>query len=279
MSTAPAAEPALAPPPPPAPSLGSLRDLLLFLLLATALFPLVQFSALYLLVLYARGASPNVAWERLLNQVIERNQYNAFFAVPVQMTYYLLLLLLLYAVVRRRGLRFGPALALRALGPASAVLTLVTGTTLALVITMASVLHPPKEQLAIDRLMSTRAAAELVIVAAVLIAPLVEELLFRGYIYTLLEGLWGSNRAVVTSGLLFGAIHFPQLWPEEFQMALLCVVGLILSLTRARTGSTTASICLHFAYNGTLSALFLLSPAFRALPALPLPLLALLRPS
>ncbi len=278
MSTAPAAEPAPPPPPPPAASLGGLRDLLIFLLFATALFPLVQFSALYLLVFAARGESPHTGWERLLNQVIERNQYNAFFAVPVQVTYYLLLLLLLYAVVRRRGLPFGPTLALRRLTPAPALLILITGFTLALVIQMANFLHPPEKDLAIERLMSTQAAAELVIVAGVLVAPLVEELLFRGYIYTLLEGLWGTNLAVVTSGLLFGALHFPQLWPAYFQMALLCVVGLIFSLTRARTGSTTASICLHFAYNGTISLLFLLSPGYHALPALPLPLLALLGP-
>ncbi|MGH9862465.1 MAG: lysostaphin resistance A-like protein, partial [Candidatus Acidiferrales bacterium] len=205
-------------------------------------------------------------------------QYNAFFAVPVQVTYYLLLLLLLDAVVRRRRLSFGPALALRALTPAPALLTFVTGFTLALVIQVANFLVPPPRELAIDRMMSTRASAELVIAAALLVAPLVEELLFRGYIYTLLEGLWGSNRAVVTSGLLFGALHAPQLWPGYFQMALLCVVGLIFSLTRARTGSTTASISLHFAYNGTISLLFLLSPTFRALPAVSLPLLALLTP-
>jgi membrane protease YdiL (CAAX protease family) len=97
-------------------------------------------------------------------------------------------------------------------------------------------------------------------------APLVEELIFRGYIYTVLERLWGVAPAVLLSGVLFGSIHFPQLWPGYFQMFLLCVVGVVFSLARARTGTTLASVALHFGYNAAISLLFLFSENFRDLP-------------
>ena len=106
---------------------------------------------------------------------------------------------------------------------------------------------------------------------AILAAPLAEELVFRGYIYTLIESRWSVAAAILTSGLMFGAIHFPQLWPGYAQMATLCVVGLAFSATRALTGSTTAAVLMHFSYNAMLSVGFLYSDEFANLPALFLP--------
>ena len=116
-----------------------------------------------------------------------------------------------------------------------------------------------------DELFTSRAAALLVVGASLLVAPLVEELIFRGYIYTLLERVWGAGAAVLTSGVLFGSIHFLQLWPGYFQMALLCLVGVTFSLARARTGSTTSSMLMHLGYNATISLGYLFSPEFRQL--------------
>ena len=269
--------PPLAPPPEPAPglapprlpSLGDVRELLLFLLAALALFILVQSAALYLLAASTRPEHPGLPWPELLRQVAERHQFDAFFAVPVQVVYYALLLLLLYAMVRaRRGLPFWSSLALRSLPWGHAVQALAAGILLALLINLLNLVIPPPEPLAFDRLFTGRAAALLIISASLLLAPLVEEIVFRGYIYGVLERLWGVTPAVLGSGLLFGSIHFPQLWPGFFQMLLLCLVGVVFSLARARTGTTVASIVLHFGYNATISFFFLLSPTFRALPAL-----------
>lgn len=261
---------------PPAPTraalpprtLGGLFDLIAFLASAVGLLLLVQFAALSLLVYNARERYPHLAWGELAKRITESVQYNAFFAVPVQLTYSALVLLLLYALVRgRRGLPFWSSLALAPLRPAHVAAALAAGGLLSLIIQAANLLLPPPEPLAIDRLFSSRAAAWLVIAAGVLVAPFVEELIFRGYIYTLLEQRWGMTSAVLASGLLFGAIHFHQLYPGYFQMVLISVVGLVFSLARARAGTVLASILLHFTYNATLSLLFLLSPQFRNLPA------------
>lgn len=269
MSTAPVPEPPLAgqetSPPPP----GHLHDLFLFLLLAVLLFPLVQLAAVNLLAFRARAGSPDLSWDKLIEQVIERHQYDAFFAVPMQIVYYALLLGVLYALVRvRRQLPFWSSLRVRLLPVAQLSQGLVAGVLLALLVNLLNVVFPPPEPLAFDRLFSSRAAALLVISASLLMAPLVEEIIFRGYIYTVLERAWGMTAAVLVSGLLFGSIHFAQLWPAFFQMFLLCLVGVVFSLARARTGTTLASIVLHFGYNAAISALFIVSPTFRSLPAL-----------
>jgi len=262
---------AAAPPPPPPPSSsthGGLRELAYFLLAAFALFLIVQFTALYFLVWEAAQRSPGRDWTELSREVSERHQGNTFLIVPVQAVSYALLLLLLYILIRRRGLPFWSSLAVSRLPAGQVATALVAGVLLALLVQLANALYPPPEPLALDRLFSSRAAAQLIMVASILLAPLVEEIVFRGYIYGLLERIWGATSAVLASGLLFGSIHFAQLWPGFFQMFLLCVVGLVFSVTRAQTGNTSAAIAVHFGYNATISALFLLSPAFRALPAL-----------
>lgn len=248
-------------------SLGGLRELLVFLLAAVALFPLVQYAGLWVYLYFMQQQSPGAGLPELLDEAIRRVQFNAFFLVPVQVAYGLLLLLLLYGLVSRvRGLPFWRSLALKALPPQSIGSALLAGGLLALVVQVSNLISPPPETLGIDRLFTSRLAAALIVVVSVTVAPFIEELVFRGYIYTLLEGAWGMTPAVLASGLLFGSIHFPQLYPGYFQMLLLCVVGIVFSLARARTGTVVASMVLHCAYNGTISLLFLLSPQFRELP-------------
>lgn len=258
----------LLPAPEPAPSLGGLRQLILFLLAALGLFLLVQAVSVSLILYSAHQQNPKLAWGALVRRVEQRVQYNAFFLVPVQLVYSVVLVGLLYAWVRlRRGLPFWRTLAVQGLAHRNIVPALAGGILLAVLATYASSLLPPPKELPFDKLLSSRAAALLVIAASVLVAPVVEELVFRGYIYTVLERVWGLVPAVLASGLLFGSIHFPQLWPGYVQMALLCLVGVAFSLARARTGNTLASILMHLAYNVTISAFYLASREFQALPA------------
>jgi membrane protease YdiL (CAAX protease family) len=174
--------------------------------------------------------------------------------------------LLYLLVTHRHRLPFGQSLRLRPLPVSQLGQGLVAGALLALLVNFLNAIFPPVETPAFERLFSSQAAALLVIAASLLMAPLVEELIFRGYIYTVLERLWGVVPAVLLSGVLFGSIHFPQLWPGYFQMFLLCVVGVVFSLARARTGTTLASVALHFGYNAAISLLFLFSENFRDLP-------------
>lgn len=266
MNTAAAPEAAPAGSTPAPPSLGGLLELIVFLASAVGLYLVVQSTALFALMYAAHRDSPQLARSEMVRQVIERAQYNAFFVVPVQLVFYVLLVLLLYTCVSRRRLPFWSSLAWRPLRWTGGGLAVLAGGLLALLIQFSSALVPPPEQLPFDRLFTSRAAVWLVFAMAVLIAPFVEELVFRGFIYTLLERLWGMTPAVLLSGILFGSIHFPQLYPGYFQMLLLCAVGIVFSVARARTGTVMASILLHLGYNTALTVLFLFSPQFQKLP-------------
>jgi membrane protease YdiL (CAAX protease family) len=231
--------------------LGGLVDLILFLLTAGILMLVVAQVALVL--------SRKPAAEVLLDPI---------FNVQVQVAFYVLLTGLVFVMVRfRRGLNFAEALALRSLTGPQVAATLFGGAVLALAIAGLNSFFPPEQALPIEQMFSTRTSIYFLAGMAVLVAPLVEEIVFRGYIYSLLEPLWGKTGAVITSGLLFGSIHFPQLWPGYFQMATICLVGIILSLTRARTGNTTTAIILHLGYNALLSVGLLLSPDLPPSPA------------
>lgn len=248
----------------PASHLGGLSHLFAFvsaaLLLMIALPNLAVAVALPVLLQKNPGLTPGQALDQL--------RFNAFFVVPVQVVTSALLVLLIYVFVRRRALPFWKSLALRPLNPLHLLPLLLGGGLLALLVVFASALVPPPEKLPFDKLFSSQSAAWLIIGLALLLAPIVEEMVFRGYIYTLLETRFGMAPAVLVSGLLFGLWHFPQYYPGYFQMFLICVVGLAFSLVRAGSRTLLASILAHFAYNATVSLHFLASEQFRSLPAL-----------
>ena len=247
--------------------LGGLLDLLLFLLLAIFLYLTVQLIAVAAYLFLAHTQHPGVPWSDLEHQLVEEVSQNVFFLIPIQLAYYVLLLAALYILLRRvREVPFWSSLGFRALPARRLALGFILGFILAPVIQGANLLFPPPEPLLLEKLFTSKSAAALLLGVAVFAAPFVEELLFRGYIYTLLERLWGALPAVLVSGFLFGAIHFYQLWPGWFQMLLICIVGFVFSTVRARAGSTLASIAVHFGYNFALAVFFLISPQFRHLP-------------
>jgi membrane protease YdiL (CAAX protease family) len=91
-----------------------------------------------------------------------------------------------------------------------------------------------------------RMALVLLVVIAVIVAPVVEETYFRGWIFTSLRQSWGRWPAVIISALLFGLAHY-----ESTHLYALAVfpLGLILAALRERTGSAGTSMLFHAANN------------------------------
>lgn len=77
------------------------------------------------------------------------------------------------------------------------------------------------------------------------LAPLVEELVFRGLLYGWLESRWGGGIAFVASSLAFAAAHV-----EPAHALLVLPLGLLFGLLRWRTGSLWPSLVAHMANNG-----------------------------
>ena len=82
------------------------------------------------------------------------------------------------------------------------------------------------------------------IVLAVIIAPITEEVVFRGYLYGVIKKYGGQVAAMATTALLFAAVHqnIPAI-PALFLLA----VGF--TLAYELTGSLWAPILMHMLYN------------------------------
>jgi membrane protease YdiL (CAAX protease family) len=85
-----------------------------------------------------------------------------------------------------------------------------------------------------------------VMVAAVVIAPITEEVLFRGYFYPVLKRIAGPLPAALGISVVFGAIHNNALgFPG------LTVLALALTLAYEWSGSIVVSIFMHAWFNAT----------------------------
>jgi len=93
----------------------------------------------------------------------------------------------------------------------------------------------------------------LLMAMAVLVAPLVEETVFRGYLYPLFAKSFGILPGILLTGVLFGLMHGAQLAWTWGIVGLLIVVGIIFTFARAQTGTVLASFLLHLGYNSMIA--------------------------
>jgi membrane protease YdiL (CAAX protease family) len=114
-------------------------------------------------------------------------------------------------------------------------------------------IQTPKD-IPIQELFKYRNTALLFMAMAVFIAPLVEETIFRGYLYPVLARTFGVATGIFTTGVLFGLMHGAQLGWTWTLVALLTFVGVVFTTVRARTGSVLASYMLHLGYNSFIAA-------------------------
>lgn len=150
-----------------------------------------------------------------------------------------------------RGLRIGT------LGPGgAAMLCVLGGFMLAIVVQIASALVGKPTELPIEALFRNRRNVLMIMSIGVLLAPVVEETIFRGFIYPVAARSLGVPGGIVFTGTLFGMLHAPQLWGGWGQIALLIVVGIAFTTTRARTGTVVATYFLHLGYNSFLFLAF-----------------------
>jgi len=87
---------------------------------------------------------------------------------------------------------------------------------------------------------------------AVTIAPIYEELFYRGYLYPAIEQAWDTKTAVIIVTGLFTLGHIPQLWGDWAGIFVILCIGALLTVLRAVTNSTKFCVIAHFGYNLSL---------------------------
>jgi membrane protease YdiL (CAAX protease family) len=175
--------------------------------------------------------------------------------VAVQFVWWALLLGFIYAVVSiKHQLPFWPAIGWKELNRPPAFY-LFWGILLAISVAALSQLLPKSsERMPIEELIRDRGSLILLAVYGVAFAPAVEELVFRGFLYNVLERSRGPLLAVLVTSIVFSLPHASQYGWRWQNLLLLTYVGIIFGVVRARTQSVVPSTLLHVGYNATLFA-------------------------
>jgi membrane protease YdiL (CAAX protease family) len=135
----------------------------------------------------------------------------------------------------------------------------VLGIILAVVIDGLSRFLPIPKSLPMDKYFHDAASAYLMAAFGMTLAPLLEELFFRGLLYPLLRRAFGLTIAVVLTAAAFAGIHGTQLGYAWAPILSIFLVGVVLTVARARSGSVAASFLMHCGYNFALFALLWLA--------------------
>jgi membrane protease YdiL (CAAX protease family) len=109
-------------------------------------------------------------------------------------------------------------------------------------------------------LKSSRTAVILVAFIATFSAPIIEEVVYRGVLYSAFQRALNPAIAVLLVTLIFAGIHVGQYLPDYATILSVCILSLLITLIRAKTGNLLPCIAVHMAFNGVQSILLILEP-------------------
>lgn len=112
---------------------------------------------------------------------------------------------------------------------------------------------------------SSRAAALLLAFLAVVTAPLVEEMTYRGLLYSALQRLMRRWIAVVVVTSMFAGLHVYQYRQNIGAILSITLLSLVLTTIRAQTGRLLPCFVIHLVFNGIQSLMIVFEPYLRTL--------------
>jgi uncharacterized protein len=189
--------------------------------------------------------------------------------IVAQMLAYLLLLGYMYILVtkERRSPRFWKALHWN--WPPNIWPFLTAGFVMQVVFVFLERFLPFPKTTPFEELLQRHTAVILISIFAVTLGPLMEELLFRGFLYPVLARPFGVGVGIALTAVGFGLVHASQYGYSWASVLLITLVGVVLGIVRARKDSVAAGFLVHMAYNGTIAvAMFAVTDGFRHLERL-----------
>lgn len=127
-------------------------------------------------------------------------------------------------------------------------LMLPLGCALRVAIAMATAWIPATGVAPIEALVSAPSGM-LATMAVAFLAPVAEEVFYRGFVFGALERSYGTLLAAVCSATLFALVHLPQTWGAWSGFTGVALAGIAFTLIRVVTRSTAASAAAHLAHN------------------------------
>lgn len=111
--------------------------------------------------------------------------------------------------------------------------------------------------LLVESSLPARVATALV---AVVTAPIAEELIYRGMLYSSLERAANKVIAVILVSLLFAGVHVFQYLNNVGVILVITILSFTLTLARAYTGSLLPPFLIHLVFNGIQAIFIVLAP-------------------
>ncbi len=118
----------------------------------------------------------------------------------------------------------------------------------------------PKDFHALD--MSKDPVGLVFLIVGAILAPFLEEVFYRGFLFPFFQSKINSFFAVALTSLLFGFSHYMNVGNAEILVVLFIAYGLVLSLARYLTGSLIPPVIIHMCHNVTLIICFLIGKQF-----------------
>jgi membrane protease YdiL (CAAX protease family) len=112
----------------------------------------------------------------------------------------------------------------------------------------------PEQENDLSRILKTSHAAVYVVAfLATFTAPITEELVYRGILYSAFQRAFGVATAVLIVTAIFAGVHFVQYWGSPSTIFVICLLSLVLTLVRVYSKNLLPCIILHTLINGLQS--------------------------
>ena len=130
----------------------------------------------------------------------------------------------------------------------------------------------PGDKTQLDLLIESSNGARVVTAfLAIVTAPLVEEIVYRGILYPAISGVLGSAVAIGLVSLFFAAVHFLQYKNNLAVIGVITLVSITLTVVRAYTRRLLPCLVIHLVFNGIQAVIILLYPFLPKPEAAPQP--------
>lgn len=125
----------------------------------------------------------------------------------------------------------------------------IVGISIMINVALARIL-PQSEETIFDKLLKSSEQVRIAVaILAVFSAPLVEEAVYRGVLFSALRSRLGLASTVLVVTTLFASLHFIQYWGAWAGLAGLTAFSLVLTVIRAKTKSLFPCVVAHTLYN------------------------------
>jgi uncharacterized protein len=109
-------------------------------------------------------------------------------------------------------------------------------------------------------LKSSREIVYAIAIIATFSAPIVEEVVYRGLIFSSFYKSFGAVVAILVATFLFAGVHYPQYWGNYAGLIAITTLSFVITMIRYKTKSVLPCIVLHTIFNASQSVLLLLQP-------------------